>query len=106
MNTPVPVLCRLEYLTPDGWKVGHAGINLLHPERYVERLAERGKFGRATVLADDLKTELQVFEPKELPDPSVLVKSDTRVPRLPDPEKDCAFCGEEHPPPFDGSCLL
>lgn len=105
-DIPVPSLCRLEYLTPEGWVVGHAGVSLLNPAKYVERLAERGKFGRATVLADDLKTALQVFEPPNLPDPSVLVKSETRIPRLPDPKKDCAMCGQEHPPPHDGSCLL
>lgn len=49
-DIPVPIFCRLEYLTPSGWATGHAGVALLHPRRYVERLAGRGKIGRVTVL--------------------------------------------------------
>jgi hypothetical protein len=49
-DLPVPTFCRLEYLTPAGWATGHAGIALLHPRRYVERLAKRGKIGRVTLL--------------------------------------------------------
>lgn len=103
---PVPTLVRLEYLTPGGWVVGHAGVNLLHPERYVERLAERKKFGRAIELDDMLQPTGQVWEPEELPDPATLVPSDTAVPKLPEPDKQCPFCGDEHRPPFDGSCLI
>jgi hypothetical protein len=106
VSTPVPTLCRLEYLTPNGWTVGHHGVNLLHPERYVERLAERGKFGRVTVLADDLTPTSTVYEPKDLPNPADLVPSETAIPRLRDPAKTCGVCGDEHAPPYDGSCLL
>jgi hypothetical protein len=49
-NVPVPTFCKLEYLTTNGWVVGHAGVNLLHPQRYIERLAARGKVGRVTIV--------------------------------------------------------
>lgn len=101
-------LTRLEYLTPEGWVVGHHGINLLNPERYALRLADHGKFGRATVLdPDTLKATKEVYITPGVPDdPSVLVPSDTVIPKMPDPAKMCALCDEEHPPPYDGSCLL
>lgn len=100
-----PTLCRLEYLTPTGWVVGHAGVSLLDPARYVERLTERAKFGRAIELGDDLKPTGVVWEPPNLPlDPTVLVPSDTRIPKLPD--KICPLCDEGHTGPYDGSCLL
>jgi len=104
-----PTFVRLEYLTPTGWELGHSGINLMNPARYVERLAERGKFGRATELSDDLQPTGTVWEPKDLPaDPSVLVPSTTRIPQLPGAQADgtCPHCEETHDAPFDGGCLL
>ena len=113
---PVPTLCRLEYLTREGWVVGHAAFNLLHPERYVERLEERGKVGRCTVLGDDLQPTDEVYVASVIPDPENipadilerLVKTDVgnpKTPRLRPPDEDCTYClgtlcdG-------DGSCLI
>lgn len=58
---PTPTLVRLEYRTPNGWVIGHKGIALLHPGRYVERLAEKGKIGRAIALDDQLQPTGQVW---------------------------------------------
>lgn len=94
MTYPVPHLVRLEYLTREGWVVGHAAINLLDPGRYVERLAAKGKFGRATELDTG-----EVWEPAELPDLALLYPSDNKVPSV-----KCHFCeGTGHAP---GECLL
>jgi len=117
-DIPVPTLCRLEYLTPHGWAVGHAAVNLLHPQRYVERLWARGKAGRATELDDRLQPTGQVWAAPDV-DPSQLVTSDTLIPRLLLPSGDttgatdtanieellsqCSFCPERH---ADGSCLI
>lgn len=49
MSIPVPNLCRIEYwnqMTAD-WETGHAGINLLDPAAYVQKLAKRGVVARA-----------------------------------------------------------
>lgn len=99
----MPTLVRLEYLTPTGWALGHAGINLLHPERYVKRLEERGKFGRATELGPDLQPTGQVWVAADLPDPSLLTSSETTIPEL---APECPHCDERHRPPHNGSCLL
>jgi hypothetical protein len=99
-------LVRLEYLTPDGWVVAHAGIALLDPQRYVDRLTARKKFGRCTVLDGSLQATGKVYQPDNLPDPKTLVPSDTQIPKLPEPEKTCPLCDSEHPKPWDGSCLL
>lgn len=106
-----PKSVRLEVLTPDGWVLagGHAMQSLLHPERYPERLRERGKFGRATLLDDRLRPTKTVWVADDVPaDPSILVptKEGNGGWRLPDVTKDCGVCGEEHPPPHDGRCLL
>lgn len=100
-----PTLCRLEYLTPDGW-VTSGDVNLLHPERYVERLLVTKKFGRVTVLDARLRPTGKVYEPPHLPDPATLVPSGTVIPKLPEPEKTCPVCDAEHLPPYDGRCLL
>lgn len=105
VSIPKPTLCRLEYLTPQGW-VTSATVNLLHPERYVERLLEHRKFGRVTVLNARLQPTGKVYVPPELPDPAALVPSSTAIPQLPEPAKLCSLCGDEHTAPFDGSCLL
>lgn len=76
-----PTFCKLEYLTPDGWVVGHSGINLIHPRRYVERLAKNGKIGR--IIVPDTGEIIQMVE--------------TSI---------CPVCDQEHAAPFDGSCLL
>lgn len=88
---------RLEYLTRNGWVVGHQDVPLLDPERYVERLTANGKFGRATDLSSG-----QVWVSPDVPtDPSILVSSGTHIPKLPDGK--CDFCGGPHD---TGGCLL
>lgn len=78
MTTPVPTFCRLEYwnTATSSWSVRHAGIALLHPQRYVERLAGRGRIGRVTL----------VDSGKVLQQP-------------------CTTCHQQHDPPW-GSCLI
>jgi len=111
-----PTLCRLEYLTRKGWVVGHAAMNLLHPERYPERLAANGKIGRVTVLDDTLQPTGTTYEsplhadPEDLPE-SVLERlvyrnvGNPKVPVLKAEDEECGFClgtlcdG-------DGTCLL
>lgn len=57
---PVPRLCRLERLKDGQWeKMGD--YSLLYPHRYAERLAEKGKVGRATVLDDRLQPTDEVY---------------------------------------------
>jgi hypothetical protein len=102
-------LCRLEYLTRKGWVVGHAGIALLHPDRYVERLTERGKFGRCTELDGMLQPTGKVHISPNIPeDLSVLVADPPhRIPRMPtDKDKRCDYCEDVHPAPWNGTCLL
>ena len=102
---PTPTLVRLEYLTPGGWVVGHKAMNLLHPARYVERLAARNKFGRATALDSQLQPTGQVWCPRELPDPATLRPTDTPIPAAP-VAPTCIVCSRKHEPPYDGSCLI
>lgn len=93
-------LTRLEYLTRDGWQVGHAGVELLDPEAYVKRLRTRGKFGRATVLDTG-----QIYEAEDLPDPSTLIPP-TDGTRAHTVGEWCDLCFGEGQPPHDGSCLI
>lgn len=79
--TPAPTFCRLEYLTPNGWEVGHHGINLLYPARYVERLIDKGKVGR------------------------VIIVDTGEVITAPSAPPACSICGDQHTG-RDGSCLL
>lgn len=107
----MPTLTRLEYLTPQGWVVGHAAMNLLDPERYTVRLAAKGKFGRATVLAEDLQPTDTVYVTPGVPeDLSVLVPDPpSPIPKVPtagEKTAACPHCGEVHHAPFDGGCLL
>lgn len=67
------------------WTVAHAGVPLLHPERYSERLAANGKVARAIVVETG-----EVFQSCETP-----AKAPT-----------CEYCGERHAEPHDGACLL
>lgn len=101
MTIEKPQFCRLEYLNQHGWWVGHSGINLLHPERYVERLAANGKVGRVVVIETG-----EIFEPDDIPDPSTLVPSETDIPRRFDAARACVLCNTRHPLPHDGSCLI
>lgn len=44
-----PTFVRIEYWNPmlGDWAVGHAGINLMDPAHYVQKLAYRGTIARA-----------------------------------------------------------
>lgn len=95
---PVPTLVQLEYLTRDGWVVGHKGIALLQPARYVERLAARGKVGRATALDDQLQPTGQVWAPSDVPSPDRLYPTATAIPAV-----RCGLCSGQHQ---EGVCLL
>lgn len=101
----MPYLVRLEYLTPEGWEVGHHGIALLDPGAYVERLRKRKKYGRAIELDDRLQPNGQVWEPDNLPDPSQLTKTErgSKIPALDTP---CEWCETSHTGALDGSCLI
>ena len=45
MTIPVPTFVRIEYWNPDraDWVVGHAGMNLLNPQRYVEQVLQNSR---------------------------------------------------------------
>lgn len=45
----MPIFTQIDYWSPltSSWEVGHAGINLLNPEAYVQKLAARGIIARA-----------------------------------------------------------
>lgn len=85
-----PAFCRLEYWNPvkQEWEHAHAGISLLHPRRYVERLVPKGKQGRVTILDGDLQP--------------IHVLTGPPVAKYPT----CSYCGDDHPEPHDGACLL
>lgn len=106
-----PKLVRLESLTPSGWVLhgGHLALALIYPERFVERFRESGKFVRATLLDEHLAPTDEVWVAEDVPeDFSVLVpsKRETGGFCLPQSTKNCKVCGEGHPPPHDGRCLL
>lgn len=44
-----PCFVRIEYWNhlTESWQVGHAGINLMDPAAYVNKLAKRGVLARA-----------------------------------------------------------
>ena len=90
MSTPAPTFCRLEMWQKDGWYVVNAGINLLYPHRYPERLAANGKVGRVIIV--DTGEIIQLEEK-----PEQYIARSRQV---------CDLCGETHKPPFDGSCLI
>lgn len=60
-TTPVPRLCRLERLNENGTWERVGDHSLLYPHRYAERLADKGKVGRATVLDDRLQPTDEVY---------------------------------------------
>lgn len=84
--------CKLEYWNPSTgeWEIGHAGVNLVHPDRYPDRLWKNGKLGRVTVYADGSITEVDRII----------------CPRQPKKQPSCDHCDLRHAEPHDGSCLL
>ena len=59
---PVARLCRLEKKNEKGEWVRVGDHALLYPHRYAERLSEKGKIGRATVLDERLQPTGEVYE--------------------------------------------
>jgi hypothetical protein len=77
----VPEFCRIEYRTRRGWAIGHAGINLMDPQKYIDKLAKGGTIGRAIAVDTG-----EIFEPPGWVAP------------------ECSCCGsDEH---AEGMCLL
>ena len=54
MTFDVPEFCRVEYWSAAkaDWSVGHAGINLMNPEKYVTKVTERGDHIARAVVVD------------------------------------------------------
>jgi len=52
VSIPVPEFVRVEYWSAEkaDWSVGHAGLNLMNPEKYVTKVTERGTIARAVVV--------------------------------------------------------
>lgn len=51
-DTLMPTFTKIEYwneLTAN-WEVGHNGINLINPAKYIEKLANRGTIARAVLV--------------------------------------------------------
>lgn len=80
-----PKLVRLETLVDGSWVRG-LDVALLYPERYAERLAAKGKVGRAIELDDRLQPTGQVWGGGAV--------------------GNCSVCEEIHEGPYDGRCLL
>lgn len=84
---PVPEFVRLEQWSPKKkeWVVLHAGVNLLHPDKYVERYEKNGKIARAIGVETG-----EIWGPAEDPEPSAEPLA-------------CVLCGEPH---VHGMCLI
>ncbi len=54
MTYDFPEFCRVEYwsATQADWCVGHAGINLMNPEKYVTKVTARGDTIARAVVVD------------------------------------------------------
>ena len=65
MTLDVPTFVRIEYWSHahHDWTVGHAGLNLMNPARYVQKLAERGTIARAVELDDENQPGEIVYGP-------------------------------------------
>lgn len=52
MTIPVPVFVQIQYWSPIAadWWVGHAGINLIDPQKYIEGVNAKGRIARAVVV--------------------------------------------------------
>lgn len=54
MTFDVPEFVRVEYWSPTRaeWWVGHAGLNLMNPEKYVTGVTDKGKMIARAVIVD------------------------------------------------------
>lgn len=54
MTYPVPEFVRIEYwsATKGDWVKGHAGLNLLDPQKYVQKVTDSGKAIARAVVVD------------------------------------------------------
>jgi len=54
VTIPVPEFVRIEYwsVTRADWWVGHAGLNLMNPEKYVTGVTKRGDMIARAVVVD------------------------------------------------------
>lgn len=54
MTFDVPAFVRIEYWSPvkADWWVGHAGLNLMNPEKYVTKVTDRGEMIARAVIVD------------------------------------------------------
>ena len=54
MSIPVPEFVRIEYWSAAraDWWVGHAGINLLNPQKYIDGVNSKGKMVARAVIVD------------------------------------------------------
>lgn len=62
MTIPVPTFVAVEYWSAERaeWWVGHAGLNLMNPEKYVTGVTQKGKMIARAVEKDTG----QIFWPK------------------------------------------
>lgn len=82
---------RIEYLTSAGWVNGHAGINLVDPQRYVDGLKVHGRF---TEIDEDF-----------LPGKVILPTTEKPVGGVPVAKiRECSACQGQHDTPWE--CLL
>lgn len=83
---------RLDYLTRVGWVVGHAGWNLVNPEKYVAGLEKREVFGRFVEIGDDYQPTGYVAVSPNAPKFSLAPQGKVPITTV----KECAACGDEH----------
>jgi hypothetical protein len=88
---------RLDYLTPAGWGVGHSGLNLIDPQRYVDKLhKDRQVTARFVPLGEDF----QPIHPSILPPPPHEANGRAPVHRI----SECEACGNQHRKAWE--CIL
>ena len=104
----MPDFGRLDYLTRVGWVVGHAGISLQDPEKYVTGLAKdkvvqgvtkNGTIARFVPLDGDWRAGSPVLPPV-VPDFPNAPQEKTPITRI----SECAGCGDPHEKPWE--CVL
>jgi hypothetical protein len=90
---------RLDYLTRAGWVVGHAGIALQDPQRYVTGLGRRATVARFVPLDGDYRPGQPVLPPV-VPEFSLAPRGKVPGTKI----SECAACGGPHDRPWE--CVL